>query len=59
VPVVVGDSERSLHERIKAVERRLYPSAIREFLAQLDAPALEDSALGGSGVEGSALEVGR
>ena len=31
VPVLPGDTEESLHERIKAVERRLYPQAIREF----------------------------
>jgi phosphoribosylglycinamide formyltransferase 1 len=33
VPVVPGDTEASLHERIKEVERRLYPDTIREFLA--------------------------
>jgi phosphoribosylglycinamide formyltransferase-1 len=32
VPVLAGDTEDSLHERIKAVERRLYPAAIRRFL---------------------------
>lgn len=31
VAVVPGDTEETLHERIKAVERRLYPQAIREF----------------------------
>jgi phosphoribosylglycinamide formyltransferase-1 len=31
VAVLAGDTEESLHERIKAVERRLYPRAIREF----------------------------
>jgi phosphoribosylglycinamide formyltransferase-1 len=41
VPVMPGDNERSLHERIKSVERRLYPAAIRDFLAELDAAALE------------------
>lgn len=29
VPVLEGDDEASLHERIKAVEHRLYPEAIR------------------------------
>lgn len=29
VPVLPGDDEESLHERIKAVEHRLYPEAIR------------------------------
>ena len=33
VPVLDGDDEASLHERIKAVERRLYPHTIRAVLA--------------------------
>ena len=33
VPVLPGDDERALHERIKAVERRLYPDTIRAVLA--------------------------
>ncbi|MGH9273846.1 MAG: phosphoribosylglycinamide formyltransferase [Acidimicrobiales bacterium] len=33
VPVLDGDDEASLHERIKAVERRLYPATIRAVLA--------------------------
>ena len=33
VPVVEGDDESSLHERIKAAERRLYPATIRAVLA--------------------------
>jgi phosphoribosylaminoimidazolecarboxamide formyltransferase / IMP cyclohydrolase len=35
VPVLPGDTEETLHERIKAVERRLYPDTIRRFMAQL------------------------
>ncbi len=31
VAVLPGDSAESLHERIKAVERRLYPETIRQF----------------------------
>ena len=31
VPVLPDDTVESLHERIKAVERRLYPKTIREF----------------------------
>ena len=33
VPVLPGDDEAALHERIKAVERRLYPDTIRHVLA--------------------------
>jgi phosphoribosylglycinamide formyltransferase-1 len=33
VPVLPDDDEDSLHERIKAVERRLYPQTIRAVLA--------------------------
>ena len=32
VPVLDGDTKETLHERIKQVERRLYPLAIKEFL---------------------------
>jgi phosphoribosylglycinamide formyltransferase-1 len=39
VPVRPDDDEESLHERIKAVERRLYPQTIR---AVLDDPSLLD-----------------
>jgi phosphoribosylglycinamide formyltransferase-1 len=35
VDVLPGDTEESLHERIKQVERRLYPATIRDFLAGL------------------------
>jgi phosphoribosylglycinamide formyltransferase 1 len=37
VPVLDGDSEASLHERIKAVERVLYPSTVAWALAELQA----------------------
>lgn len=33
VPVDEGDSEETLHERIKSLEHRLYPEAIRLFAA--------------------------
>jgi phosphoribosylglycinamide formyltransferase-1 len=33
VPVLPSDTEASLHERIKAVERNLYPTVLKEFLA--------------------------
>ena len=32
VPVLAGDTAETLHERIKAVEHRLYPEAIRRFI---------------------------
>ena len=35
VPVLPDDTEESLHERIKEVERRIYPQVLREIL---DAP---------------------
>jgi phosphoribosylglycinamide formyltransferase-1 len=34
VPVLDGDTPESLHERIKAVEHRLYPETIRRFAAR-------------------------
>ncbi len=37
VPVLPGDTEESLHERIKVVERRLYPATVAWALAELDA----------------------
>ena len=36
VPVVDGDTESTLHERIKAVERRLYPEVIARVARDLD-----------------------
>ncbi len=35
VPVLPGDTEQALHERIKSVERRLYPQTIQRFLTQV------------------------
>ena len=32
VPVEAGDTVDSLHERIKAVEHRLYPETIKQFM---------------------------
>ncbi len=43
VPVLPGDSEESLHERIKAVERRLYPLVVRCFLAGMAAAGGADA----------------
>ena len=36
VAVLPGDTEETLHERIKNVERRLYPEAIRTVMDELD-----------------------
>ena len=36
VTVEAGDDESILHERIKKVERRLYPATIRRFLETID-----------------------
>ena len=34
VPVVAGDTVASVHERIKTVERRLYPAAVKALIEQ-------------------------
>jgi phosphoribosylglycinamide formyltransferase 1 len=34
VPVLPGDTEETLHERIKQVERRLYPATIGRFIEE-------------------------
>lgn len=47
VPVVPGDTAATLHERIKQVERRLYPATVRAVLA-----ALEDEAVAAGRVVG-------
>lgn len=36
VPVLPGDTEETLHERIKRVEWRLYPATIRSFIADIE-----------------------
>ncbi len=36
VPIVAGDTEESLHERIKLIERELYPKVIREALRAIE-----------------------
>lgn len=46
VPVLTGDTVDTLHERIKKVERRLYPATIERFIAQLP---LEGSSVRGDG----------
>jgi phosphoribosylglycinamide formyltransferase-1 len=34
VPVMAGDTVASLHERIKDVERRLYPAVLRQLIEE-------------------------
>ncbi len=36
IAVLPGDTEDTLHERIKAVERRLYPATIASFMTSVD-----------------------
>lgn len=43
VAVLPGDTEATLHERIKAVERTLYPATIRRFMDQLETTARDGS----------------
>lgn len=42
VPVEEGDTVDTLHERIKTVERRLYPATVHKVLAQLAAAGKGD-----------------
>jgi phosphoribosylglycinamide formyltransferase-1 len=46
VPILPSDSEETLHERIKNVERTLYPSVVKRVLNELS-----------NGVEPSALAM--
>lgn len=43
VPVLPGDTPALLHERIKQVERRLYPATIRETLRRLERGTIDDA----------------
>jgi folate-dependent phosphoribosylglycinamide formyltransferase PurN len=49
VPVYPDDTVATLHERIKAVERTLYPDTIRTFIDKLAVPVVDE--------RGSPLEV--
>ena len=63
VPVLPGDTEETLHERIKVVERSLYPATVAWALAELEAgrqiepPARLDRV--GATVAGTALAHNR
>ncbi|MBF6555402.1 MAG: phosphoribosylglycinamide formyltransferase [Acidimicrobiales bacterium] len=43
VPVLPNDTEKTLHERIKEVERTLYPQTIRQFIDELAAKAGDEA----------------
>jgi phosphoribosylglycinamide formyltransferase 1 len=43
VPVLPNDTEETLHERIKEVERTLYPQTIRQFIDELTAKAGDET----------------
>jgi phosphoribosylglycinamide formyltransferase 1 len=47
VPVLEGDTEESLHERIKMVERELYPLVVTRVMASLS-EGIEPSAVAGT-----------
>lgn len=51
VPVLPGDDARMLHERIKQVERHLYPAAVRTFIDGLGSPGEESSPGTGPGAD--------
>jgi phosphoribosylglycinamide formyltransferase 1 len=57
VPVLPGDTEETLHERIKVAERRLYPATVAWALGELEAgreirpPALVGGAPGTEGAD--------
>ncbi len=40
VPVLPGDTVQSLHERIKQVERRLYPETLKKMIEDLEGAAV-------------------
>lgn len=48
VAVLPDDTEASLHERIKEVERRLYPATIRRVLEEIEAAGRPEAAPPGS-----------
>ena len=49
VPVLADDSEQSLHERIKLVERELYPQVIADIIQRGTVlPAAPNSSTGGT-----------
>ena len=53
VPVLAGDDEATLHERIKATERELYPATIAAFLERCDGNGPGRSRGDAAGFDGS------
>jgi phosphoribosylglycinamide formyltransferase-1 len=49
VPVLPGDTEETLHERIKVLERSLYPATVRWALGELEAGRPIDPSAAGHG----------
>jgi phosphoribosylglycinamide formyltransferase 1 len=49
VPVLPGDTETVLHERIKQAERRLYPATILRVLGELEPAAVREGPQGRAG----------
>lgn len=49
VPVLEGDTAETLHERIKAVEHRLYPEVVKRVLAELEGRVTSGRAATGGG----------
>ncbi len=43
VPVLADDTVDTLHERIKEVERRLYPAVLHELVASTDPPNINEA----------------
>jgi phosphoribosylglycinamide formyltransferase-1 len=60
VPVLAGDTEESLHERIKVVERSLYPATVAWALDELEAGrAIEPPARVGATMSATVLAHNR
>jgi phosphoribosylglycinamide formyltransferase 1 len=59
VAVVGGDTADTLHERIKEVERRLYPETIRAVIDEIEATGIAPARTGGRADMSGASEGGR
>ena len=56
VPVLPGDTEETLHERIKVAERTLYPATVAWALAELEAGTGDSAEPGHRGETEGAVE---